>query len=126
MLLKVLGIGVCTLIVNLILKQYKPEFALLANVCGGLIIFLMVLENGEQLISLFINFETDLGLKTEVLTPILKVLGVGYITEFTADLAEDCGNKSIADKVVLGGKVAICVLALPIIKELINAIISLI
>lgn len=126
MLLKVLGIGICTIIVNLLLKQVKPEFAVLANVCGGLIMFLMVIEEGQVLINEYANLQDVSGVQIDIVSPILKVIGVGYITEFTSDLAEDCGNKSVADKVILGGKIAICLLALPIIKTLVNSIISLI
>lgn len=126
MLLKIIGVGLCTIVVNLILKQYKPEFAMLVNICGGLVIFLLLIESCQQIIDNFIYIQNSSGLKVEIVAPILKVIGVGYITEFTADLAEDSGNKTIANKVVMGGKIAICLLALPIIKTLISTIMALI
>lgn len=126
MLLKILGVGICTVIISLVLKQYKSEFALLANVCGGLIIFLLVIDSCQQIVDSFIYIQDSANMKVEIVSPILKVIGIGYITEFTADLAEDSGNKTIAGKIVMGGKVAICLLALPIIKTLLNSIISLI
>lgn len=126
MLLKILGVGVCTLIVSLVLKQYKPEFSVLVSICGGLIIFMLALDSASNLVSEFYTLEEMAGQNVNIVKPIMKVLGVGYITEFTASLAEDSGNKSIASKIVLGGKIAICTLALPLIKELVNAIISII
>lgn len=126
MLLKILGVGVCTLIVSLVLKQYKPELSVLVSICGGLIIFMLALNSASNLVSEFYTLEEMAGQNVNIVKPIMKVLGVGYITEFTASLAEDSGNKSIASKIVLGGKIAICTLALPLIKELVNAIISII
>lgn len=126
MLLKIIGIGIATILINLTLKQYKPEFSLLVNVCGGLLIFLLAMSEGQKLIEEFVGLQNQVGVSWDIVSPILKVLGIGYITEFTSDLADDCGNKSISGKVVLGGKIAICISALPIIKKLINAIISLI
>lgn len=126
MLLKVLGVGICSVIIGLILKQYKPEFAMLANICGGLIIFILVIDEVQVIVDSFVNFEDMAIGQVEIVKPILKVIGVGYITEFTADIAEDCGNKSISNKVLLGGKVAICILATPILKNLISVILSLI
>lgn len=125
MLFKILGIGICTLVLNLVLKNQKPEIALLVNVCGGLLIFMFVLDGVSDLLDEFYEFENYVG-KVEIVKPIMKVLGVGYITEFSSNLAEDSGNKSIASKIVLGGKVAICGLAMPILKQLIQTIISLI
>ncbi len=126
MLFKIIGIGVCGIVINLVLKQYKPEFAILANVCVGLTIFMLVVDGAGQLIENFAYLQNMTGVKVEVVSPILKVIGVGYITEFMSDLAEDSGNKSIANKIVMGGKIAICLLAIPIIKNLISAIISLV
>lgn len=126
MLLKILGVGICTIIISLVLKQYKPELSVLVSICGGLLIFVMSMDSLSLLVSEFYSLEEMTGQNINIVKPIMKVLGVGYITEFTSSLAEDSGNKSIASKIILGGKIAICVLALPIIKELINAIISLI
>lgn len=126
MLWKVIGVGLCTVVISLILKQYKPELVVFSNICGGLIILMLAVDGVKDLIGEFMNLQNFSGVKMDVISPILKVIGVGYITEFTADVAEDSGNKSVANKVVLGGKIAICMLALPVIKTLISAIISLI
>ena len=126
MLIKIICIGLCTVIVDIIVKQYKPEIAMLVNVTGGLIIFSMILNQANGMIGEFINLQNYGNISFDIVKPIIKVIGIGYITEFTADLAEDSGNKSISSKILLGGKIAICALALPIIKNLINVIISLI
>ena len=125
MLYKIIGVGLVTIIINIILKHYKADFAILANVCGGLIMFLILINGISDVVDGFIKLESLSYSSINIVKPILKVIGIGYITEFTADLAEDSGNKSVADKIIIGGKVAICVLALPIIKTLINAILSL-
>ncbi len=125
MIFKIIGVGICTIVVSIVLKQYKPELSVLVNICGGLVIFMLAIDGVSTLVSEFYSIE-NLTSQIEIVKPIMKVLGVGYITEFTANLAEESGNKSVASKIVLGGKVAICTLALPILKQLINAIISLI
>ena len=125
MIFKIIGVGICTIVVSIVLKQYKPELSVLVNICGGLVIFMLAIDGVSTLVSEFYSIE-NLTSQIEIVKPIMKVLGVGYITEFTVNLAEDSGNKSVASKIVLGGKVAICTLALPILKQLINAIISLI
>ena len=124
MILKVICLGVCGVIISLILKQIKPEFCLLFNLCLGLIMSSMMIDHVKEIIENLFYLNDLTGLKLDIVTPILKVIGIGYITEFTADLAEESGNKSIADKIIFGGKIAVCVLAIPIIKKLINAILS--
>ena len=54
----------------------------------------------------------------QVLKVLLKIIGVGYITEFASGILNDLGGGTISDKVVLGGKIAIVILSLPIIQDL--------
>ena len=126
MLFKIIAIGIVTMVVSLVLKNQKPEIAMLASVCGGLLIFMIMIDGISSLVQEFGALENMAGVNINIVSPIMKVLGIGYITEFTASLAEDSGNKSIASKIVLGGKIAICVLAIPILKQLVQTILSLI
>ncbi len=125
MLFKVLGIGLVTIITYLTIKQYKPELALLVSIAGGLVISLLLVSEVEVIIDDFVNFGEFSGLGSNITTPILKVLGVGYITEFCSEIAEDSGNKLVASKIILGGKISILIIALPIVKMLISTIVSL-
>jgi stage III sporulation protein AD len=51
---------------------------------------------------------------------ILKSLGIAYITEFTSAICKDAGEKSIAGKVELAGKIAIFFVALPVFTSLLD------
>ena len=126
MLFKVLGVGLVTVVLTLVVKQYRPEYALIVSVCGALIIFFMSIMAFEKVINEVFNLAQLTGIHNELLTPIIKVIGVGYVTEFVCDVAEDAGNKLLANKILLGGKIAILVIAIPIVKNLINTIMSII
>ncbi|MBQ7467001.1 MAG: stage III sporulation protein AD [Clostridia bacterium] len=126
MILKILGVGICSVIINVIIKQYKPELAVLVNVCGGLLIFLIVVNSVTGVVNELVQMEDGAKLQIDIISPIMKVIGIGYITEFTAELAEDSGNKAISTKILLGGKIAICSLAIPLVKKLIATIFSII
>ena len=53
---------------------------------------------------------------------LLKIVGVGYLTEFGAGILQDFGSNAVADKVILGGKLTIVLLSLPIIQSLLELI----
>ena len=126
MLVKLIGVAFCAVVINVVLKQYKPEFCVLSNVCAGLIMFIIGLEGLKNVIETYFNVQEVLGFEFKLVSPILKIIGIGYITEFASDIAEESGNKSIASKVILGGKIAICAAASPVILEMLNVILSLI
>ncbi len=126
MIFKIIGVGITTVVIGLLLKQYKPEIAILSNVCGSLLIVMLLIDGFENIINELFDIETLSTMEINIVSPIIKMIGIGYVTEFTSDLAEDSGNKTISNKVIIGGKIAVCVVALPIIKVFVSSIISLI
>ena len=57
-----------------------------------------------------------------IFSSILKIIGIGYLTEFANGICVDSGAKSIGDKLQFAGKVVILLLALPILENLIEII----
>lgn len=126
MLLKIISVGLVTVVLAMLIKQYRSDFSILVSVCGGLIIFIMLISGLEKIIDEIFNLSNTVGIKSELFVPVIKAIGVGYITEFVSDIAEDNGNKLLSNKIILGGKISIFMLALPIIKNLVNTILGLI
>ena len=60
------------------------------------------------------------GIENGLLKVLLKIVGVGYLTEFSAGVLNDFGAGSVADKVVLGGKLTVLLLSIPIIESLLS------
>ncbi len=124
-ILKIVGIGLITCIASLILKQVKQEISILVGLCGGVIILLMTIDYLGQIIGTFQILISKTGLSLTLFTVILKIIGVGYLTEFTANVCTDSGMSGLGDKILLAGKVLIFVMALPIISNLIEIIVGL-
>ena len=125
MILKITIIAIICIFISSCLKPYSSEFSNVISIYGGVLIFLLCVDELKSIISYFNEMYDMTNLNFDFLTVILKIVGVGYITEFTADIAEDFGNKVIASKVVLGGKIAVCGMALPVIKKLLSVLLSL-
>ena len=51
MIFKIIGVGICTIVVSIVLKQYKPELSVLVNICGGLVIFMLAIDGVSTLVS---------------------------------------------------------------------------
>ncbi|GAF63800.1 stage III sporulation protein SpoIIIAD [Bacillus sp. TS-2] len=58
------------------------------------------------------------------LQTILKIIGVAYIAEFGAQIANDAGQAAIASKIELAGKILILVMAIPILTAVIEMVLS--
>ena len=48
------------------------------------------------------------------------MIAIGYVTELSVDVLNDLGGGSVANKVLVGGKLAILIIALPILHTLLE------
>lgn len=124
MITKIIFIAIICIFISSSLKKYNSEISSIVSVCGGVIIFLLCLDELSSILEYFKEIYNYTDLDFDFLSTIFKILGIGYITEFTADIAEDFGNSVIASKILLGGKIVICGMTLPIIKKLISILLS--
>lgn len=125
-LLKIIGIGIITCVIVIIIKQIKPEFAVFALICGSVVMLVYIFSYFTNILDVFSNIVNKTGINFELFKIILKIVGVGYLIEFAANVCADSGNPSIADKIVLGGKLLILILAMPVITNLLNIVVGLI
>lgn len=125
MILKIVLIAIVVVFLSSCLKTYSKEFSNFVSVAGGVLIFLLCVDELKEIISYLESLYSLTNLNYDFFELVLKIIGIGYITEFTAEIAEDFGNKNIASKVLLGGKIVICGMAIPIIKKLLTVLLSL-
>lgn len=119
---RIIGVGIITAITALLVRQVKPEISVVISITGGILMLLMIANSLTSVFGTFNEVIEKSGLTKGLFSTILKIVGVGYVAEFSASLCQDAGAGSIADKILLGGKVAILVLALPIVTNIINII----
>ena len=124
-LLKVIGLAFVVIVAVTVVKQTKPEFAVLVGVAGSILIFFYIIDLLEQAFGIFSYILENTGLNSELFVILLKIIGIGYLTEFSANICADSGNNAVASKILLAGKLVIFVLAIPVIKSLIDIIVSI-
>ena len=119
-LVKVIGVGIVGLIVAALLKKDKPELTLLAVIATGAMILIIILSSISQAIATFADLIAKAGLSDGLFGGVLRIVGVGYLTEYAASLATDSGSTSIANKIQLAGKVTIFLMGVPVVTTLIE------
>ena len=121
-IMRVIGIALLTTVAVIILKPHKPEIALIVSVTGGILTILLFVESLSGVIGGFGNIVEQTGVPPAMFTALIRIIGIGYLTEFGANICEDAGNQSMAHKVVIAGKVIILIMAIPIVTSLIDII----
>ena len=123
--IKIIGIGLIALITIIILKQYKPEFALYISIIAGVIILYMILDKLEGVINLLKSISNKSGVNSEFLGLLLKITGIAFLAEFAINICKDSGEGAIASKIEMGSKIVIVSMSIPIISNLLEVIMKL-
>ena len=121
-LVKIIGVAFTTAVVAMLLKSTKPELSFAVTVVGALLILLFVVDLLQETMQIFSVIVNATGVNNNLIKILLKIVGVGYLAEFSAGILTDFGCNSLSDKVILGGKLLILALALPIIQSLLSLI----
>lgn len=124
-IMQIVAIGLTAAVLALVVKQYRPEIALMISMAAGAILFIMVLGNIKAVTSTVDNLTQKANLDSIYLTTVLKVIGIAYIAEFGAQICKDSGESAIASKIELGGKILVMVLALPIMTALMEVVLKI-
>ena len=125
-IVRVILIAFVGLITVGVLREIKPSLAAVAGIVTGIVIIYSLLDEFTLIIDSFKELTSLAQIDNALVKTIVKIIGIGYLTEFSAGIAEDYGSASIARKVEFGGKICIAVLALPVITGLVNTIVSLV
>ena len=126
MLFNIIGVALVGTIIHLILKQTNPEMALLSSLVTCLIILSLVLSFFGDIITKIMAYISGLGVESEIITYLIKILGISYVVEFMVDIAEEAGAGAIAGKVVLAGKIILAGLGLPILFDIVDMLLEII
>ena len=125
-LLKVLILGIILSVITVLLKQIKPEYSLICIIVGSIILIAYILSGITTIFDYFSKIVDKTGIDEALFSTLLKIIGVGYLIEFSAGVCVDSGTGSIADKIILAGKILIFTLSMPIITNLFNLVLDLI
>ena len=124
-LVKIIGIGLIALVIVIILKQYRPEYAIYVSIIAGILILFLAMEKLSGIINLLQSISDKTYINKQFLGILLKITGIAIVTEFAVSICADAGEKAIATKIELGSKIIIDSMSIPIISSLLELIIEI-
>lgn len=113
-------------VLAMVVKQYKPEYALFISIAAGVMIFISVIAVIDPLVSYIEELTEKAGLEGVYAEVLIKALAICYITQLACDCCKDAGENAIAGKLQIAGKIAILLIALPMFKSLTDIVTELI
>ena len=122
MIVKLIGIALIGIVAVSLLRTAKPEFAVFAVIGTGIVMVITMISSLQSAILAFDDLVDKSGIDDRVFSAVLTILGIGYLTEYSASIATDAGCASIAQKLQFGGKIVIFLMSISIVTALVDVI----
>lgn len=122
---RIAAIGIITALCVLVLRENRSDIATLIGITGGVIILLSLIDYFTQIFDFLRRFIEKTGIDGSVIKALVKIVGIGYVADFSAGIVEESGSKALSEKIVLGGKVIIFIMSIPTIEMLFEIISSM-
>lgn len=119
-MLKIFLIALIGLAVIVLLKELKPEFALLLKFATLLLLGFLAFTGIGDAISEIFSLGESVSIDNALLKILLKALGLCLVAQIASDICKDCGESALSTGVELAGKLSIVIMALPVAAQLIE------
>ncbi|HHY09167.1 MAG TPA: stage III sporulation protein AD [Firmicutes bacterium] len=118
----VIGMGLVLTVFQAHFREEKPEWAVLLAAAFVITVFLGLIPHLSSAVDAFADLAKQASVHSLYLSPVIKTIGVAYLTSFGAHLSKEAGEESISAMMELGGKLVILFIALPVLQAILNAL----
>ena len=124
-IVKIVGIALVALIIIIMLRQYRPEYAIFISILTGILILFLVMDKLTGIINLIQSINDKFSINTQFIAILIKITGIAFLSEFAVSICKDSGEAAIASKIELGSKIIIISMSIPIISSLLEIILKI-
>lgn len=124
-MIKVEGIVLTALIINIVLKNYSKEFTFLINIVCTIIIFTLISKDLKGIVDRLTSISNEISVLLPYIKIMLKILGISMIAQLLSDLCRDNGENTLANQTELSAKIIILVTALPLFTTIMDIMIGM-
>lgn len=114
-----MALGLVAVAVAVLLRQYRPEYALMVSLLFSVLVFWGLLTSILPVTQTIQSMLESAGGSIYIET-LLKALGLSFLTEIASQSCKDAGESAIATKIELAGRISLVLLSLPLFSELLR------
>ena len=121
-IVKIAAFGIAGTFLGILLKGQKKEYELFVTLGVSLCIFYFIMSKLELVLSVVNQMQEYVSLDTSYIAILVKMIGITYVSEFSANLCKDAGYQAVAGQIEMFGKLSILVISMPVLLVLLETI----
>ncbi len=124
MIFKIAFVGIAVCLISTLLKKYLNEFVLPVEILYISFATIMLIDVFKEILGVVYEHFTTLENGEEIISSVIKAMGICLITKFSSDVCNENGNKLVASVIEFSGRILLAVIALPYIESVINVAVA--
>ena len=125
-ILRIVGFALMSAVLCILLRQYKPEYALLASLAAGAVILTMLLSDFQSVLGEISLIASNDIIRQDYLELLFKAMGICFVTQIACDVCKDAGESAISTKLEIAGKITVLSISLPLFRQILTFVSMLI
>lgn len=114
--------GIVVSLTSLLFKTIKSEYSMYIIIGAVLIIFMFVITQMEAVIDTVREIKVYINFEDAYVNTLIKIIGISYLTQFSADICKDCGYQSLSNQLLVFGKISVLAISMPVVLSLLETI----
>lgn len=117
---QIAGLGVIAALACCIIREHTESAAAALSLTAAVLIFLAALQFLSPVIEILERLQTMTGLSRATVEPMLKVTGIGLLTQICSAVCEDAGEKTLHNAVQIAGTFMALYVSAPLISTILD------
>ncbi len=114
--------GIASALLAVLLGQIKGEYSVYIILAAGIFLFVFILSRMNTVISAVNQMKSYIHFEDAYINILIKIVGISYLTQFSADLCRDCGYHLLANQLQIFGKISVLAVSMPVVLSLLETI----
>ena len=121
-IVRIAALGIVGALLGILLKGQKKEYELFVTLGVSLCIFYFIISKLELVLGVINKMQEYVELDTGYIAILVKMIGITYVSEFSANLCRDAGYQAVAGQIEMFGKLSILVISMPVLLVLLETL----
>lgn len=119
---KIAMLGIGGVLLALLLKQQKSEYALYISLTAAVLILVFSVNRLQIVMETIQKIESYTHIDGSFVKIMIKMIGITYVAEFASGICRDAGFGAVGNQIEMFGKFSIMAVSVPVLLTLIETI----
>lgn len=107
------------------LKGLNSSMGMYLSLALSMFVFFYIIDRMSYVVDFFGKVIDGIGIEEGYIEILIKIVGISYLCEFTANICREAGFSTVAGQVEISGKLTMMVISMPVLYAIVDTITSI-